>query len=124
MAKQITQEMVNQVLDGLSADELARIVNEKRMGKVKEDIDLFFKTETEQAERLNKIRLTMPDWRPPTVTERIVSFLKEKKEPQTKVEIIKGIGVDQLWAALNKAVENGILKLKDDKYSVVDTEKK
>ena len=115
----VTPDMVQAVLAQMSAVDLNKAAEEKRNETIKEDIETYLKTDKEQTDRLARIRAVNSDWKPPTVKDRIMSFLRDNGA-STKDEIIKGVGVDQVWFALKKLTDDGTVQLdeKTKKYSV------
>jgi hypothetical protein len=122
----VTPEMIQAVLSSMTVQDLEKTANEKKMESVQGDIDLYLKTDSEQTERLARIRSINADWKAPTQADRVFSYVTEKGA-STKAEIIAGTGITSgIWLTLKKLQDDGRLKLdsKTEKYSVVTEEKK
>ena len=76
--KPVTQDEISRVLAALDATELTRLATEKRQASLEPMVQEYGQTEKRLVELRKSIREVNPEWNPPTLADRILSFIKSK----------------------------------------------
>lgn len=99
-------------LAGLSVTELQAIISEKKQAELQPTVDKLTEAEKKVAELRKEILAIDPNWRPPTLADRIVSYIAScDKAP--KLEQIKKHFMDTEG---NKFVANAVKKFTGTKW--------
>jgi len=103
----ITSEIVDTVLAGLTVEQLQKIAGQKRLESVGPLIDAYNTTADKLAEIKGKIQEVNPEWRPPTLGDKIVSWVSEQPKAVTAKQIreqFKNEWAGMFKVQLNKAI--------------------
>jgi hypothetical protein len=125
-ANQFSPEQIAKMLATLTPEQLAAAARERQQASLQPLIDEYAKTEASLSELKMKIQAINPEWNPPkspSVSEKILLWVKEQKKPVTKNEISAGIGKKFVTIAVKKLLGKGSLTVKDGKYSVIEKKK-
>ena len=118
----ITSEIVDTVLAGLTVEELQKIAGQKRLESVGPLIDAYNTTADKLAEIKGKIQEVNPEWRPPTLGDKIVSWVSEQPKAVTAKQIreqFKNEWAGMFKVQLSKAIASKRLTVdKDGNHSV------
>src|SRR5215831_4569069 len=82
-----TQDEIARVLSAVSAEDLSKMAVERRQAELQPTIEEYNTCEKQLVELKKKIQSINPDWHPPTLADRILSFITEKGKP-TEADIL------------------------------------
>jgi hypothetical protein len=120
-SKPVTQDEISRVLAALDATELTRLAMEKKQASLEPMIQEYGQTEKRLVELRKSIREVNSEWNPPTLADRILSFIKSK-ETATADQIVKeftGSATPFLTKNVLKKKTNTLWTVKDGKFAAM-----
>lgn len=121
--KPVSKDEIARVLAALDANELTRLANEKKQASLEPMIAEYGQTEKRLVELRKSIRGVNPEWNPPTLADRILTFIKSKGMA-TADQIVKefnGSATPFLTKNVLKKKTDTLWTAKDGKFSPVAT---
>lgn len=121
--KPVTQDEISRVLAALDVSELTRLANEKKQASLEPMIAEYNQTEQRLADLKKAIQDVSPNWRPATLADRILAFVKTSGKA-TADEIVKefaGSATPFLVRNVLKKKTDSLWTAKDGKFSPVAT---
>jgi hypothetical protein len=119
--KPVTKDEIARVLAALDVTELSRLAQEKKQASLEPMIAEYNQTEQRLSDLKKSIQDVNPHWRPATLADRILGFIKSKGKA-TADEIVKefnGSATPFLIRNVLKKKTDSLWTAKDGKFATV-----